>query len=156
MPSARSKSKPELTLLLAEDDVIVRLVLAGHLRGCGLNVIEAASAEEAKTILLAGSKVDFMLADAQLAGPISGFALAQWVRKNRPSIAVVLSAGLTNKTQAAHDMCRRAVKKDGHGDPISLHDRIASMTTERDRRSRKPSTATIPVRRLRGDKRWTS
>ena len=53
-------------------------MLADHLRGCGLNVLEAASAEEAKTILLAGAKVDFMLADAQLAGPVSGFALAQW------------------------------------------------------------------------------
>jgi hypothetical protein len=53
-------------------------------------------------------------------------------------------------------MCKRTTRKDGHGDPISLHDRIASMTAERDRRSRKPSTASISVRRLRGDKSWSN
>jgi CheY-like chemotaxis protein len=153
MPSSKSKSKPDLTLLLAEDDVIIRLVLADHLRECGLCVIEAASAEEAKTILTAGAKIDFMLADAELAGPVNGFALAQWVRRNRPGVAVVLSAGAHNKAEAAYDMCRRTAKKDGHGEPASLRDRIASLTAERDRRLRKSSTAAVRARRLRGDKR---
>lgn len=155
MPGPKSKSrKTNTTLLLAEDDVIVRLVMAEHLRACGLTVIEAASAQEAKIILLTGAKVDIMMADAQLAGPVSGFALAQWVRRNRPGIAVVLTGGLKSKAEAAHDMCERAAKQTPSGDPTSLHDRIAAMIAERDRRLRKPSSARLSIPRLRDKKRW--
>lgn len=154
MPVPKSKKpSPTIILLLAEDDVLVRFALAEHLRSCGLGVIEAASAQEAKTVLLAGAKVDIVLADAQLAGPVSGFALAQWVRRNRPGLAVVLSAGLSNKAQAAHDMCTRAAKRHGRGDPAGLYDRIAAMIAERDRRARKSSSASATVRRLHSAKR---
>lgn len=139
MPSAKSSRKPR-TLLLAEEDVIVRLGLATYLRECGFVVIEAASAVEARAVLMAGPKIDILYADAQLAGPESGFALAQWVRRHRPSVRVILTATLMNKAEAAADLCSRR-------DAVWLKDHIASMIAERTRRERKPSSSESAPRR---------
>ena len=156
MPApSRQLPKAKLTLLLAEADVIVRFVIAEHLRSCGLIVVEAANADEAKTILLARPKIDYLLADAQLAGPVSGFALAQWVRRHRPGLVVVLSGGLRGKADMASDMCERAAKKRSPHDGATLHDRMQAMMAERDRRSRKPSSTGIfaAPRRRTGERR---
>lgn len=149
MPTSKSKAN-KLTILIAEEDVIVRFALAEHLRGCGQTVVEAADAKEARAIFLAGPKIDILLADAQLAGPISGFALAQWVRKSRPGVAVILTGPLSSKAQACHDLCERVGKHKTLRDASGLADRIHSMQAERDRRSRKPpSEAAVRVPRRR-------
>ena len=90
MPAKSKSQNSERTILLADEDVIVRLAIADYLRGCGLQVLEAASSQEAKAILQAGRRVDVLFSDAQLAGAESGFALAQWLRRNRPDVEIVL------------------------------------------------------------------
>src|SRR5262245_65212110 len=40
------------TVLVVEDDVLVRMPIAQYLRDCGYKVIEAVSADEAMTVLL--------------------------------------------------------------------------------------------------------
>ena len=49
---------PQLTLLVAESDVIIRLALSEYLRACGIIVLETADSVEAKAILQAGLKID--------------------------------------------------------------------------------------------------
>jgi CheY-like chemotaxis protein len=92
-------------VLLVEDDVLVRLALAEYLRSCGFIVIEAANGVEVKQVLLTVAAIAHMLADAQLAGPESGFALAQWVRRYRPGVRVVLTRSLASKTDAVAELC---------------------------------------------------
>lgn len=93
------------TILVADDDVLVRLGLSDYLRACGFKVIEAAGGLEAKTILQKGPDVDILLADAQLAGDDGGFALAQWVRRYRRNVSVILTGSLTSKAEAALRIC---------------------------------------------------
>ena len=93
------------TILIAEDDVIVRLGLARHLRSCGFDVLEAAGAAEAKTLLQRGPDIDVLLADARLAGPECGFALAQWVRRYRRRIEIHLTGSLANKAETVMRIC---------------------------------------------------
>jgi CheY-like chemotaxis protein len=38
-------------------------------------------------------------------GEMDGFALAQWIRHNRPGLPVVLTSGDTKKSEAARDLC---------------------------------------------------
>lgn len=97
--------KPGATILLAEEDVLVRVAVAGYLRDCGLTVIEAASGREAKTVLQHGPEIDVLFADARLAGDDNGFALAQWTRRYRPRVAVVLCVNVEAKTNAAASLC---------------------------------------------------
>jgi CheY-like chemotaxis protein len=123
-------SPPISTVLLVEDDVILRLGLAEYLRSCGYRVIEAASLNEAQLVLEKGPAVHVLLADAQLEGPDredrgAGFALSAWVKRNRPDITVVLTGGLASKTDAAAKLCQ---ERDGAPyDVGELKQRIEGM-----------------------------
>lgn len=98
-------AKPRRVILLADDEVIVRLGLARHLRGCGFDVIEASGAADAKIVLQRGPSIDILFADARLAGPDSGFALAQWTRRYRKHIEIILTGSLAHKSEAAAQLC---------------------------------------------------
>lgn len=139
---------PKNTLLLADGDVIVRLALGEYLRACGLMVLEAATGEEAKAILQSGMSIDSLFCDAQLPGVENGFALAQWVRRYRPAIDVVLTTSLESKAEAAGRFCSPDGK--GHIDLAGLSARIRAMQAERKRRARPPSsTKALPAKRRR-------
>lgn len=124
--------KPDRTVLLVEADVIVRLGLADYLRTCNWMVLEAANAEEARAILVAGPKIGVLVSDAELAGEETGFALATWVRRHRPGVRVILAAALATKTEAVTGLCDR-------DDEGVLRARIRAMFAERTRRLRRPS-----------------
>lgn len=143
---SKAKTKAQ-RILLAEEDVIVRMGLAEYLRDCGLVVLEAATSQEAKAILQAGPPIDVFFSDAQLAGTESGFALAQWVRRNRPGVAVVLGVSLDNKTAAALELCCPPDRRKGSDGP-ALAAKIRTMMAERRRRTR-PQQSAVPLRRRR-------
>src|SRR5215470_10316268 len=92
-------TSPITTILLVEEDVILRLGLSEYLRACGYKVIEACDQAETRLVLQKGPAIHIVLVDARLAGDGSGFKLSQWVHKNRPSIAVMLTGGLVSKTE---------------------------------------------------------
>jgi CheY-like chemotaxis protein len=139
---------PKQTLLVAEGDVIVRVALCQFLRACAFTVLEAADGAEAKAILQSGLAVDVLISDAELAGPESGFALAQWVRRYRPTIEVLLTTSVASKAQTAASYCGRFPGGKPPSDAASLSARIHAMLAERKRRARAaPSTA--PGRRRR-------
>jgi CheY-like chemotaxis protein len=142
MDSISSSTTTCLNVLLVEADVIVRFALAQHLRGCGHTVIEVISGTEARAVLLAGPAVDVVLADAQLAGDDNGFALAQWVRRHRKSIDVILSGTLAHKVQVACEFCVDGDKADQ--DAQGLTSRIQAMLAEYKRRVR-PAAQTAPA-----------
>lgn len=122
------------TVLVAEDDVLLRIAIAEYLRDCGFRVIEAAGGLEAKTVLQRGPQIHVLFADARLAGSDNGFALAQWTRRYRPKITVILSAGLMRKAEAAAHLCAR---NQTPPPPASyLRDRIQAMKAQHGRRSR--------------------
>ena len=58
-PSPASQ-KPAV-LLLVEDEVLIRLALADHLRECGFTVLEAASVDEAKAFFTEGWRLTSFL-----------------------------------------------------------------------------------------------
>src|SRR5438132_4440807 len=72
--------KPTLqeTILLVEDEVLVRMPIAQYLRDCGYKVIEAVNADEAITVLLhKETVVDLVFSDIEMPGAVDGFGLAK-------------------------------------------------------------------------------
>jgi CheY-like chemotaxis protein len=133
MPIAQA-CLPGATILVADDDVLVRIAVADYLRACGFRVIEAAGGLEAKTVLQHGPEIHVLFADARLAGDDSGFALAQWVRAHRPNVGVILSAGLARKSEAAARLCSGSATA---APPAShLRERIEAMNNRHGRRIR--------------------
>jgi DNA-binding response OmpR family regulator len=138
MTLSEGQSPTAASLLLVETDILVRLGLADFLRGCGFRVIESANADEAKLILASNSKIDVVFSDAQLPEPMTGFHFAQWVRRRRPRVNLILAATVLGKAKAAAELCDATpirAKPCEHG---QLADRIQAMLARSARRPRAP------------------
>jgi DNA-binding response OmpR family regulator len=95
-PDLGSSDDARLTILVAEDEVLLRMPLAEYLRDAGYRVLEAASAEEGKALLGANAAVDLVFTDINMPGEDDGFVLVDWVRGNHPGIALLLTSGSIN------------------------------------------------------------
>jgi CheY-like chemotaxis protein len=59
-------------VLVVEDEILVRLTIADHLRGAGYEVVEAANATEAIAVFASGELVDVVFTDVQMPGAWTG------------------------------------------------------------------------------------
>lgn len=80
-------------LLVVEDDFLVRLTLVDALSDGGFEVLEAADAKEALTLVCDRDDIAAMLTDINLPGGSDGFALARAARVIRPTLPVVYASG---------------------------------------------------------------
>ena len=81
------------TILVVEDEVLIRLHVAEELREAGFPVLEAADAGEALEILSHVDGVELIATDLRMPGELDGLALARKVRLEFPHIKVVLMSG---------------------------------------------------------------
>ena len=93
------------TILVVEDEVLIRLSVADFLRGCGYRVLEAANGEEAQAVFGAGEPIEVLFSDIDLGGGIDGFVLAAWVRRKYPDVRIVLASGARAMTDGAAGVC---------------------------------------------------
>ncbi len=96
---------PAPTVLVAEDEILLRMVIAGYLRDCGFDVVEAGDADEAVRVLEAGVRVDIVFSDVNMPGRLDGFGLAQWLRRERPGLKIILTSGAAQGEKDASDLC---------------------------------------------------
>jgi len=107
MADAHDTELPK-TVLVVEDEILIRWVTAQHLRECGYRVVEAGSGDDAVEVLRRSAfAISVVFSDVMMPGSIDGFALAQWVRKHRPDIKVILTSGIA-KAAAADALCGEA------------------------------------------------
>lgn len=96
------------TILVVEDEALIRIALSDYLQECGFKVLEAAHAEEAMRIIAhAHVTIDLVFSDVVMPGVMDGFALAQWIRTNRPGLPVILTSGDARKAACARELCER-------------------------------------------------
>lgn len=81
-------------VLVAEDEVVLRMAVCAHLREAGFVVIEAVDAEEAVELLSANSSIALLFSDINMPGPADGNDLAAWVASRYPNIRVLLTSGI--------------------------------------------------------------
>ncbi len=98
------KSPP--TVLVVDDDVLIRMSVCDFLRDCGFKVIEAGNAAEAIAVLNAIPDIDVLFSDIQMPGDKTGFDLAHWTRLNYPATKIILTSGVAKMADAAHDLCQ--------------------------------------------------
>jgi CheY-like chemotaxis protein len=103
--SAKADAPPQ-TVLVVEDEVLIRLVIAEYLRECGYKVHEAVNADEAILILRAPEvSIDIVFSDVEMPGEMDGFGLARWVRANMPETQVILTSGAERSADIAGTLC---------------------------------------------------
>jgi len=81
------------TILVVEDEVLIRMALAQELREKGYNVLEAANGDEALAILRASLRIDALLSDIRMPGSIDGIDLVRISRTERPAMKILVSSG---------------------------------------------------------------
>ena len=82
------------TILIVEDEVLIRASLADYLQDNGFNVLEAGTADDAVEIIAkADGPIDLVFSDVMMPGKLNGFGLAQWVRAAHPDLPIILTSG---------------------------------------------------------------
>jgi CheY-like chemotaxis protein len=122
------------TILVVEDEVLVRLVIAEYLRDCGYKVYEAAHADEALVLLQSPDvAVDVVFSDVIMPGSMDGFALARWIRANRPDIQVILTSGTERSAEVAGMLCEAGPLLKKPYEPQGVVERIKQLRARADR-----------------------
>jgi DNA-binding NtrC family response regulator len=126
------------TILVVEDDVLVRMPIAQYLRDCGYKVIEAVSADEAMAVLLhRETVVDVVFSDIEMPGSLDGFGLASWIRKHRPGLDVILAGTVSRAVDSAKELCEASSVPKPY-EAQAVHDHIRRLLAAR-KTIRKPS-----------------
>jgi len=94
MPAEPSENprRPQ-TILVVEDEVLVRLNTADELRQAGFVVLEAVNADEAMVVLRGPEAVDLLFTDVRMPGTADGLVLAAIARALRPDLKIVVASG---------------------------------------------------------------
>jgi len=92
-PSILSEQTIPYTVLVVEDDMMVRMPIAEYLRDCGYIVLEAGDAVEAIAKIHSAGSVNLVFSDVRMPGTMDGFGLARWLRNHHPKIPVLLTSG---------------------------------------------------------------
>jgi DNA-binding NtrC family response regulator len=138
------KTKIPETILIVEDDVLVRMPIAQYLRDCGYKVIEAVNADEAMAVLLhQETTVDVVFSDIEMPGAIDGFGLAKWIREHRPGLEVVLAGTVPRVVENAKGLCEKGPIPKPYDTQV-VHDHIRRLLAARNAAalSKRPSTNT--------------
>lgn len=81
------------SVLLVEDEPLLRSITSEHLRDAGFQVMEAAAATEALALLDLHPEIAVLFTDVTMPGPLDGFDLACEVRRTRPRLHVIMTSG---------------------------------------------------------------
>jgi CheY-like chemotaxis protein len=82
------------TVVVAEDEVLIRILAVEVLTDAGFEVIEAANAEDALATLQARAwAIHLLFTDIHMTGQMSGLELAHHVRRVWPHVALLIASG---------------------------------------------------------------
>jgi len=82
------------TVLVVEDEALIRVLIADMLQDRGFKVLEAANANEAIEIIeKTNIEIDLVFTDVRMPGGMDGFGLVKWIQSSRPTIPVIVASG---------------------------------------------------------------
>jgi DNA-binding response OmpR family regulator len=83
------------TVLLAEDEILIRMGIAEEMRLAGWKVLEASNADDAIRLLKSGLAVDLLVTDVNMPGERNGLDLAMFVAREMADIKIAVMSGRT-------------------------------------------------------------
>jgi CheY-like chemotaxis protein len=90
------------TVLIVEDDVLVRNFVTGQLKSLGYTTLVAGNAAEALKLIDQGARLDLLFTDVIMPGTMNGRQLAEEVVKRLPSVKVLFTSGYTQNAIFHH------------------------------------------------------
>ena len=92
------------TVLIVDDEAVIRGFLYDYLSECGFNVLTVESGDEAVRALENNSAIDLVFSDVRMPGHIDGFGLARWVLAHKPGLPILLTSGDLGKINATREL----------------------------------------------------
>jgi PAS domain S-box-containing protein len=90
------------TILVVEDDKLVRDYVLTQLHSLGYVTLDAANAAEAQAIVEAGNEFDLLFTDVIMPGAMNGRQLANELQKSKPGLKVLFTSGYTENAIIHH------------------------------------------------------
>ena len=91
---ARSHHLMPTTVLVVENEALVRLEVADRLAQLGLIVLAASDADEAITLLDTHPEIEVLFTDIRMPGSMDGIRLAHHVRDRWPPVRIIVASGM--------------------------------------------------------------
>jgi CheY-like chemotaxis protein len=132
------------TVLVVDDDQLVREPIADYLREAGFDVLEAGDAHEAIDLVDHADHVDLVFTDVRMPGELDGVGLARWVKAHRPDLPVLMTSGYYGTGWLGERLERevRLIQKPYTQDEVLRHiRRLLSMHAPAAGRSAQPMRA---------------
>jgi two-component system, response regulator PdtaR len=106
MVSANGACEPlveeaKTSVLVVEDEILIRLMIADALRAQGINVIEASNGDEALRVLQSSLPLQLLLTDIRMPSAVDGLALAHAARAARPDLKLIVASSQQGAQEAA-------------------------------------------------------
>jgi len=86
------------TILVVEDDDLVRTFVVGQIQSLGYRTLAAVNADAALVIINSAQTIDLLLTDMIMPGSMNGRQLSDAARRRRPSLRVLFTSGYTENT----------------------------------------------------------
>jgi len=106
-PSAEPVREPSIvggheTILVVEDDNLVRTFVVGQIQSLGYTTLAAVNAKEAMDVIDGPEKIDLLFTDMIMPGPMNGRQLADAALRRRASLKVLFTSGYSNEAIIHH------------------------------------------------------
>ena len=109
LPHAPSSKR---TILLVEDDLLLRSNTARYLRHAGYHVIEALNASEATSLISSLPDIELVFSDVNMPPGDNGYLLASWLSSTRPWVPALIASSDRQDTDSLNaSATRRFVRK---------------------------------------------
>src|SRR5438034_8708394 len=92
-PSINPTSTAPVTILIVEDDELVRELGVEFLSDAGFEILEASNGEEALSLLETNPNITVLFTDINMPGPLDGIALASIAAVQWPHLAIIIGSG---------------------------------------------------------------
>jgi CheY-like chemotaxis protein len=83
------------TVLVVEDEILIRDMVSEELIDAGFAVVEAGTADQALTFLEARQNIHLVFTDIDMPGSMDGLKLAAAVRDRWPPVHIIITTGKT-------------------------------------------------------------
>lgn len=109
------------SVLVVEDDELIRLHAADMVRDLGFEAIEASNADHAIALLESRSDIAVVFTDIQMPGSMDGLRLAAVIRDRWPPVALLVTSGQISPPSATLPRGARFVPKPYLRDELGSH-----------------------------------
>ena len=101
-PATTSVRGGHETILVVEDDALVRKYVITQIQGLGYTTLEACNAAEALKVIDGPAAIDLLFTDVIMPGSMNGRQLADEAVTRRPSLKVLFTSGYTENAIVHH------------------------------------------------------